>query len=523
MFAALLILAACQPPGGGGTTKPTPAKPAGEKTVTPKIYTTTVSGKVTDTAGTALDQAQVSINTTPSSPANKAVKTQSDGTFRLKVTHRGKFSLTVEKAAYKPFTTPLIDTKGPAHSLAVIKLTALKTYTTTVSGKITDASGSGLDQVQVSVNTNPGSPANTPKNTHSDGTFSLQVTHPGTFTLSVQKTGFKTYTTPGITSRDSSLTLTPIQLPPGGAAQNGSGGVPNPGAEPEGRARFSLDQNPGTSPTYTLSITEGVKTIAPGEFAATNIKVTDPADPTRQIDAERRLAGLLGTTSQELKVTALKLPESLVTIGESGFYNHYKLGGELIIPAAVESINDLAFYTLSGAGGVTPSAVNLKFAPNSKLKEIGAGAFREKSIVGLTRLPENIETIGDLAFYDAFSENIASFTIPGNVRSIGTSAFARGQFASRFTGTLTIESPHLTRTPPLSPSGTSAAKTGSLGDKLLQAPAGGASPVNQLTVIYLHSAVFNSYSQAEREAVFGTFAKPQGKYVDIADRTTELR
>ena len=328
--------------------------------------------------------------------------------------------------------------------------------------------------MQVSVNANPGSPANTPKNTHSDGTFSLQVTHPGTFTLSVQKTGFKTYTTPGITSRDKSLTLTPIQLPPDGAAQNGSGGVPNPGAEPEGRARFSLDQNPGTgaAPTYTLSITEGVKTIAPGEFASTNVKVTDPADPARQIDAERRLAGLLGTTSQELKVTALKLPESLVTIGESGFYNHYKLGGELIIPAAVESINNLAFYTSPGAsgGGVTSSAVNLKFAPNSKLKEIGAGAFREKPIVGLTRLPESLETIGALAFYDAFSENIASFTIPGNVRSIGTSAFARAGAASRFTGTLTIESPHLTRTPPLSPSGTSAAKTGSLGDQLLYAP-----------------------------------------------------
>ena len=388
--------------------------------------------------------------------------------------------------------------------------------------------------MQVSVNTNLGSPANTPKDTHSDGTFSLQVTHPGTFTLSVQKTGFKTYTTPGITSRDSSLTLTPIQLPPGGAAQSGSGGVPNPGAEPEGRARFSLDQNPGTgaAPTYTLSITEGVKTIAPGEFASTNVKVTDPADPTRQIDAERRLAGLLGTTRQALKVTALKLPESLVTIGESGFYNHYKLGGELIIPAAVESINNLAFHALLGISvggrGVTPSAVNLKFAPNSKLKEIGAAAFRAKPIVGLTRLPESLETIGALAFYNAFSENITSFTIPGNVRSIGLSAFAHfsrvGVVASRFTGTLTIESPHLTRTPPLSPSGTSAAKTGSLGDQLLYVPALRTLPVvNQLTVIYLHSAVFNSYSQAEREAIFGTFAKPQGKYVDIADRTTELR
>ena len=44
---------------------------------------------------------------------------------------------------------------------------------------------------------------------------------------------------------------------------------------------------------------------------------------------------------------------------------------------------------------------------DSKLKEIGAAKhFEERSIVGLTRLPESLETIGNVAFYAAFSENI---------------------------------------------------------------------------------------------------------------------
>ena len=233
-----------------------------------------------------------------------------------------------------------------------------------------------------------------------------------------------------------------------------------------------------------------------------------------------RLTGLLGTTHQNLKVTALKLPKSLVTIGESAFRNHYKLDGDLIIPASVELINKSAFRV--GSNNHRESKVTLRFAANSKLKEIGPQAFEERSIVGLTRLPESLETIGNVAFYAAFSENISSFTIPANVKSIGLGAFAPGLLGSRLTGTLTVESPHLIRTPPLNPPNTPAPKTGRLGESLLHLPPRGASRRNQLTAIYLHRAVFDSYSRADLEAIFGTFAKDEGKYVDIADKTTEL-
>ena len=261
-----------------------------------------------------------------------------------------------------------------------------------------------------------------------------------------------------------------------------------------------------------------METIEPGEFASESRQVTDPADSTRQITAVTKLAGLLGSTNQDRKVTAIELPNSLVNIREDGLARHRAVNGELIIPAAVKSIGKEAFATLSNS---SPSGVSLKFAPNSKLKVIGDTAFQESKIVGLSRLPDSLETIEAYAFSNAFAADVQSFTIPANVTSVGTAAFMRIS-RSQFTGTLTIESPHLTRTPPLDPPNTPGDKIGRLGDTLLQIAFGGGTPTNQLTAIYLPRVVFDSYTQADLNAIFGTFAKPEGKYVDIADKTTEL-
>ena len=263
-----------------------------------------------------------------------------------------------------------------------------------------------------------------------------------------------------------------------------------------------------------------MRTIAPGEFASESRQVTDPADSTRQIIVATKLAGLLGSTNQDRKVTAIELPDSLVHIREDGLAQHRAVNGELIIPAAVESIGKEAFTILSDS---SPSGVSLKFAPNSKLKVIGINAFQNSSIIGLSRLPDSLETIGSFAFSEAFGANVQSFTIPANVKSVGAGAFMRTSSSSgQFTGTLTIESPHVTRTPPLDPPNTPGAKTGRFGDNLLEIAFGGGTPANQLTAIYIPRVVFGSYNQADLNAIFGTFAKPEGKYVDIADKTTEL-
>ena len=262
-----------------------------------------------------------------------------------------------------------------------------------------------------------------------------------------------------------------------------------------------------------------MRTIAPGEFASQSRPVTDPADSTREINAVTKLAGLLGSTNQDRKVTAIELPDSLVTIGEDGFSLHREVKGELIIPAAVKSIGKEAFANLSGFA--SSSTVSLRFAPNSKLKVIGNNAFRESKIVGLSRLPDSLEIIEPFAFYDAFAADLPSFTIPSNLRNVGNGAFM-DLSGTRFTGTLTIESAHLTRTPPLDPPNTPGTRTGRFGNNLLAIDLGGGTPTNQLTAIYIPRVVFDSYTQADLNAIFGTFAKSEGKYVDIADKTTEL-
>ena len=374
-----------------------------------------------------------------------------------------------------------------------------------MSGKVTDLSGAPLAKAEVAAS------SGVKTQTYSDGTFALKITHPGQFTLTltVTKASYKPYTTPSTSVARNPLTLTPVQLAPESGAESGSGGDSDPGAEPEGRSRFTLEQNPGTeaSPTYTLSITEGVKTITQGEFAA------DPS-AIGSITSNTRLAGQLGTNPRS-RVTAIELPDTLRTIGNHALRNHSGFTGELAIPAAVESIGQGAFDSL----GRDNRQVRLRFAQDSRLKTIGIAAFATAQISAMPPLPQSLETVGLRAFDGAFTPaagpSLSNFVIPQNVRSLEKWAFA----GAAFSGTLTIESPHVTRTPPLDPPNTPGAKTGKLGDNLF---AVGRAAANQLTTIYLPKTVFDSYTQADLDVIFGTFAKPEGKYVDIADKTTEL-
>ena len=122
VFPAALILAACPPPGGdtsptdqnGGTTSP-----EGRGTITPPpggttspAFTTTVTGTVRDSSGTALTGASISVLTEPPRPENenRPADSKPDGSFTLQVKHTGTltFRLKAEHTCYEPFTTPRI-------------------------------------------------------------------------------------------------------------------------------------------------------------------------------------------------------------------------------------------------------------------------------------------------------------------------------------------------------------------------------------------------------------------------------
>ena len=367
---------------------------------------------------------------------------------------------------------------------------AKTTYTTTVIGTVRDGSTNiPLHRAKVSASTAPTAPASTGP----DGAFSLQVTHSGSFTLTAAKTCYQTAPAQTITvTRSGPYNTKAISLTP----------VP----EPTGSDRFTLKQNPGTAanPTYTLTL-NCLRTVTEGEFASAS--QTFPGETT---PVPSRLAGLPEfAVDPHSKVTAIELTGSPVTIERRAFFDHRKITGRLHIPASVESIGRLAFRGAGNSGGATAAtAISLEFAPNSQLKSIGDQAFQGGAIRLVLPLPRSLLTIGDNAFHTSLRQRPTNLTIPENVIQVGNFAFGT---SGAFSGTLTIESPHLVRTPALDPPNAPGTKTGRLGSSAFSELA--TNPNNPFSTIFLLRAVFDSYNQADLNAVFGT----GGTYFDISD------
>ena len=157
-------------------------------------------------------------------------------------------------------------------------------------------------------------------------------------------------------------------------------------------------------------------------------------------------------------ITSIKLPTSLVNIGESAFYGCSGLTS-IVIPQGVNNIGDYAFFhctALEGdliiPEGVTKIGTNV-FSSCSNLhsvtipntvRSIGVGAFSGCSTLTSIKIGDNVEYIYNNAFsgcsslisiiipnkissisYETFSNcsNLTSIVIPGNVRQIGHDAF----------------------------------------------------------------------------------------------------
>ena len=332
--------------------------------------------------------------------------------------------------------------------------------------------------------------------TDSGGAFRFEVTHSGSlsFTLSAEKACYNTAPAQSITLTDNTAyKAKAIELPPG--------------PEPTGNDRFSL--TPPEGPAYTLTIADCVRTVTAGEFASAS--QTIPGESTPRIS---RLADLPEfAAAPHDKVTALELPDSLITIESRAFYDHRKVTGRLVIPASVESIGSLAFREM-GKTVERTSLLRLEFAPNSRLRSIGRNAFQNGGIHLASPLPRSLKTIENYAFHLALHDPVSNFIIPENVTKVGELAFASG---SSLRGTLTIESPHLKRTPPLPPNPTDPPREGRsrgrLGDSAFSELMAFSAPVNIFSAVFLPSAVFDSYTQADLNAIFGT----GGGYFDISD------
>ena len=309
----------------------------------------------------------------------------------------------------------------------------------------------------VSAVTTPADPANKPTTAGPDGAFTLQVKHAGSFRLKVEH---------------------PCSEPFAGTAVTASAdGAHNAGAlrltlksEPAGTARYSF--TPRTAGGFKLTVNNCVREIGNNEFNANSTII-------------RSKASAEGTNRFNI-ITEIDLPPTLTKIDTNGLAIHSSISETLNIPRNVETIAGEAFR-----GNAFSGVYIVSFAAGSKLKSIGSNAF-QLNLLKDFRLPENLETIGSSAFYDVTFSFSAGFSpagtliIPAKVSKIGRQAF---MYVTGITA-MDIRSDRLAK-----PAGATA--NFPLGNNLFQ-------NVTGITEIKLPQTVYDSYTAAERTAIFGT-------------------
>ena len=244
--------------------------------------------------------------------------------------------------------------------------------------------------------------------------------------------------------------------------------------EPTGTARYSI--TPRTAGGFKLTVNNCVREIGNGEFSSSGTIIAAKAT------AE-------GTNRFNM-ITEIDLPSTLTKIDTNGFAIHSAISGTLTIPRNVATIGSGAFR-----GNATSSVYTVSFAAGSKLKSIGSNVFQLNNLRDF-RLLENLATIDATAFTGAqfsFSTGFSpagTLIIPAKVSKIGDRAFARGSSGSSGITTVDIRSDRLAK-----PAGATA--NFPLGNNLFQ-------NVTGITEIKLPQTVYDSYTAAERTAIFGT-------------------
>ena len=359
------------------------------------------------------------------------------------------------------------------------------TYTTTVTGTVT-ASAAGesasidLPGAMVSAVTTPADPANQPVTSGPDGAFTLQVKHAGSFRIKVDNTCSQPFTSDAVTAS--------------------ADGTHNAGAlrltlrpEPAGTARYSI--TPRTAGGFKLTVNNCVREIVRDEFASTSTIIRDKATA----EGVNRFTLL----------TEIELPPTLTKIDTNGLAIHSRISGTLMIPRNVATIGSGAF-----GGNAISSVYTVSFAAGSKLKSIGSNAFQLNNLKDF-RLPENLATIDATAFTGvqfSFSTGFSSagtLIIPAKVSKIGDRAFARGSSGSSGITAVDIRSKRLAK-----PDGATA--NFPLGNNLFQNTTG-------ITSITLPAEVYDSYTKAQLQAIFGSaftnYRRPDGTAYDFAAKS----
>ena len=303
--------------------------------------------------------------------------------------------------------------------------------------------------------------------------------HPGTFRLKVESTCYEPLTTNAFTaSADGSRSAGELKLME---------------SKPAGTDRYSITRKALGS--YKLTVKECVREIENSEFSSDERIIT-------------AAAAAEGVANGGGMITEIALPSTLRSIGKKGLESHFHMSGTLTIPRNVETLGEEAFRNFGYSNGAAPPVV--VFEPGSKLTTVGNSGFMDSRLKNFT-LPENLETIEAFAFFNSrFSFNTDfspsdTLIIPAKVSKIGNQAFLR------VTGitAVDIRSDRLRK-----PDGVTA--NFPLGNNLFQGVSG-------ITEIKLPQTVYDSYTKAQLQAIFGSsftnYRKPDGTAYDFAGKS----
>ena len=168
----------------------------------------------------------------------------------------------------------------------------------------------------------------------------------------------------------------------------------------------------GMTELETVEIADSVTRIGNSAFSGASTAVFNGVEANGRLDlshvnsvGESAFQGCSGLRSRTLVLSGGG------DIGASAFRN-CGLNGVSFTGTGMTSVGDYAFY------GNSLSRLTL---PNT-VKSIGASAFENNSFSLLT-LPESLETIGSRAFYSTGNTSLQTLTIPDKVTSIGSEAF----------------------------------------------------------------------------------------------------
>jgi len=129
----------------------------------------------------------------------------------------------------------------------------------------------------------------------------------------------------------------------------------------------------------------------------------------------------------------LVLPDHLKEIGQAAFDGCTYLSGSLVIPEGVTKIGASAFNGCRALTGTLTLPSTLEYIGGGN-SSIGLGAFRECGFTCELKLPNNLQHIGDQAFYGC-SGLYGELHLPEKLTHIGSIAFAE---CINLTGSLSI-------------------------------------------------------------------------------------